>query len=161
MAYDRKTQMWTGQFQRGSFSGHVILRRPASAPETKPSPFVGTWSSGGLEANGCVHILQGANGELIGWSDDIQLTGLFRYAKGLKPPEYTIEQYGILAGVEQVNRYTVSIEFQADTPMCCSHTFFGAISYDGSTLAVRWPEGVNQAPRNASWKKMLHDSCIR
>ncbi len=160
LIYDNEQQTWSGQFHRGAFSGHVTLRRPTVKGNVTASPLTGTWVSNRSGMNGCVHIVQGADGTLMGWSDDLQLSGRYRYANGLKPPEQTFEQYGDLVKAEQTGKNSFSIEFKAYTAMCCSHTYVGTLADDGSILNGGWQAGPNQTPMNLTWRKLRGDSCV-
>jgi hypothetical protein len=159
LTYDRREDAWTGSFQRGRFSANVKLRRPALASAQQLSPFVGTWSIKKLGMNSCLHIFQQADGKLTGWSDDLLLTGLSKYASGLKPPEQTLERYGDLVKVTQVKENVVSIEFKAYSGVCCAHTYLGTLT-DGRTISGYWQPGPNQIFCELSWRKhMSNNSC--
>ncbi len=160
LIYDKDRQTWSGLFHRGAFSERVTLRRPAVNSGQAASPLTGTWASSRRGVNGCVHVVQDTDGTLAGWSDDLQLTGLYHYANGLKPPQQSFERYGDLVKVKQTGTTSFSIEFKAYTAMCCSHTYVGTISDDGLTLNGGWQAGPNQTPMNLTWKKKPGDSCV-
>ncbi|QHN04757.1 hypothetical protein FTO74_16375 [Granulicella sp. WH15] len=160
LIYDKHQEIWSGRFHRGEFSGHVMLRRPTVRGNGAASSLTGTWVSNRPGMNGCVHIVQGSDGTLMGWSDDLQLSGRYRYANGLKPPEQTFEQYGDLVKAEQTGKNSFSIEFKAYTAMCCSRTYIGILSDDGLTLNGGWQAGPNQTPINLAWRKVRGDSCV-
>jgi hypothetical protein len=154
LTYDEKLETWSGRFHRGGFSGDVILRRPGAG-----NAMTGTWVSDSPGMNGCVHIVQQLDGTLVGWSDVLQMPGLYRYANGLKPPNESLEHYGNLVKVTQTSPETLLIEFNAYGAMCCSHTFAAIVSADGTIFNGGWQAGPNQYPFKATWSKVHGDSC--
>ena len=108
----------------------------------------------------CVHIAQRSSTSFLGWSDTLQVLGSMRVASGIPRPPTSIERYGELIRVKVGDSGKVSLELGAYNPVCCSHTFVGALISHNTLLEGLWPPGPNQAPHAARWIKMSGDSCI-
>jgi hypothetical protein len=67
--------------------------------------------------NNCLHIAQAKDGALVAWSDDLMAPGTKRYAKGLHPPDETLEQFGSFAKIATLSIKSVLIELKA-FPLC-------------------------------------------
>lgn len=151
---------WHGRFHKGGFDAAVTLCRPTPSAEIKPSPIVGTWSSGSGIGSGCIHIAQTGETTFTGWSDSLQIPGTVFFANNIPGPHSLLQGYGSLAKVHLSNDGQVSLELGAYNAMCCSHAFTGHLSADGSTIAGDFPPGPNQNPHAANWTRMNGDSCI-
>jgi len=150
---------WTGRLHRGSFDSAVTLRRP-SFDSNGQSKIVGTWLESKSLTSSCVHVAQQSATEYIGWSDALQTLGGMRIANSIPRPREAIERYGELMKVSLQNGDRISFELYAYNAICCSHRFVGILSEDGTPIQGTWPSGTNQAPHNAVWVRMPHDSCI-
>ena len=151
---------WYGRLHRGTFDSRVTVCRPTAGQSGNTSPIVGTWSEISGFGQGCIHIAQQAPGEFTGWSDSIEPPGTVRCASTIPGPHALFQHFGELMKIHLEDCGTVSFELYAYTPGCCSHTFVGKLTKDGALIHGTWPPGANQAPHDASWKKVPGDSCV-
>lgn len=70
-----------------------------------------------------------------------------------------MERYGELMKVDLYYSGHVSFELYAYTAACCSHSFVGTLTHNDTLIEGAWPPGLNQAPHDATWKKMPDDFC--
>ncbi len=158
LLWDEANQTWRGRFDRGLFRAEAItLRRPAFREH---SMLTGTWYEHGVGSHTCLHIAQAADGSFTGWSDALQVPGQLRFANGLKPPEHTLEQYGVLAKVRPVLPDRVDVELWAYYGLCCPHPFTASLAPGGASLIGEWTGRMNDVPRPAHWVRVPGDSCI-
>jgi hypothetical protein len=151
---------WKGRFHRGTFDSEVTLRRPSPEAGTETSPVVGTWRQDRGSSFSCVHIAQQSGTEYTGWSDALEIPGeMYKCAKNIPQPAEAFERYGELIKVNVQNDGKIGLELYAYTGMCCSHSFIGTLSADGTVIQGAWPPGANQAPHDDVWRKMPDDSC--
>ena len=153
LIWNQKAQTWIGFFERGSFKGHVLLRRPNS--RMAANPFVGTWSEVSGITNRCIHIAQAADGSLAVWSDNLQSFYGMRYAKGIEPFKTTREFYGELGtgSLQQPDR--IAVEVNAYSAICCPHSFTAKISADHQSLVAPF-----DTTRSTLWRRMPANSCL-
>ena len=152
---------WDGRLHRGDFDSHVTLCRPSTGQAGKASRLVGTWEENSSLGQGCVHIVEQASGEFIGWSDDIELPDTVRSCiDNVSRPVTVFEHFGERIKAHLEKDGGISFELYAYTGMCCSHTFVGKLTESGNLIRGTWPPGTNQATHNAKWKKMPGDSCV-
>lgn len=160
LTFEEKEDTWTGLFHRGSFSEYVTLRRPIPGPNVKVSPLVGTWASSDLSDSGrCLHIVEQSDGAFAEWQDMLDMPGRGCYANGLMPPGQSDEYYGDRVKVLQKADHTYSIEFNAYSAGCCSHTFTGTMSADNKTLKTVWQPDSIPLSNSSTWRKIQGDSC--
>jgi hypothetical protein len=152
---------WDGRLHRGEFDSRVTLCRPSTSHSGKASPLVGTWAENSNLGRGCIHIAEQAPGEFTGWSDAIELPGTVRSCidNGSKPVA-VFQRFGERLKAHLEKDGSLSFELYAYTGMCCPHTFIGKLTEGGNLIRGTWPSGANQAPHNATWKKMPGDSCV-
>lgn len=153
LLFDPKNHTWSGDFQRGSFSRFVTLRRPQPNESVARNPIAGTWQRPG-QMNNCIHIVQTETGSLEAWYDDLETPGSVRYANGLQPPKETFEVYGSIAKVERPNPRIVHMEFKVFSAMCCSVSYIGRLSPDATMIQSSPGDGGN-------WRRMQGGSCIK
>jgi hypothetical protein len=98
LTFNRKQQVWTGDYTRDGVTKRVRLERPGASLKTNPSPLVGTWSFYQSERGGriseatCVSIVQGMDGVFMAWehssflgrvgTDGLPSTGIVRDSAG-------------------------------------------------------------------------------
>ncbi len=158
---------WSGRIHRNGFDSTTILNRPgASTAKSKPW-FVGTWKNGGPQFQSCLHIMEQAPGEFVGWSDSLNTLGSARCPSRLPKPSNSYEVYGYLVNVATTDnsnvapdKSNVSIELNALGIMCCPHPFVGTAENNGTVMKEVWPSGSNQPPPQTVWKKMSGNTCI-
>jgi hypothetical protein len=158
---------WSGRIHRNGFDSTTILTRPgASAGKSKPW-FVGTWKTGSPQFQNCLHIMEQAPGEFIGWSDSLNTLGSARCPSRLPKPAYSYEVYGHLVNVATTDnsnvatdKSNVSIELNALGIMCCPHPFVATSENNGTVMKEVSPKGPNQLPLKTVWKKMSGNTCI-
>jgi hypothetical protein len=148
---------WHGRFHRGDFDSTVTLCRPTSDPTATSSPLVGTWSS---SDGGCVHIFESGMGVFTGWSDNLQVPGRILFNSNDPKPHNLFQTYGDLVKVHLAGDGQVLLEFGAYNAMCCSYTYIGKLSVDGSILQTKLLPALNQVPHAARWSKMPGDACV-
>lgn len=136
LRFDPQRQTWTGRFHRGAYDRFVTLHRPQPNASVARNPIVGTWQRAG-QTNNCIHIVPTGKGSLEAWSDDLQTPGSTRYANGLQPPKETFEVYGSISTVDSPNPRIVHMEFKVFTGMCCSVSYLGRLSPDGTLIRRR------------------------
>lgn len=148
----RLNDTWKGRFHRGDFDAQVELRRPAAT--------VDTWIDDSPMGRSCIHIPRSTAPEFNGWSDNIPTFGNVRYANNLARPSTANATYGDLLKIRHLANNQMSIEFNAYSGICCSHSFVGTLSSDGTVLSGSWPAGPNRAPHLGSFRKASPDSCV-
>jgi len=151
-------QIWSGFFRRGTFAKSVTLRRSACKPVTSSSALVGTWTDTAKGSHACFHIVEAADGTLLGWSDGLQTPRVLRYANGLQPPTSTTQHYGYLLRVTRPSEDTFSIEFGACSGICCSSTFTGSLA-NRAALVGTMVGGQSHSARPSAFKKLNGDIC--
>ena len=159
LSYDNKNQLWKGWFHRGAFARQVILSRPRARPGISRSRLVGTWREGQPSLRMCLHVVQQSDGNLAGWHDQLSLSGLYRYARGIVPLPETHEYYGEQGIVSEPGREVLSFELNPYSAGCCSPVFVGKLSEDGERLTGGW-DGVN-APGSREWRRVEGYSCVK
>jgi len=140
---------WVGRCHRGSFDEQVTLERPGTGMKT-PNAITGSWSSVRFISR-VVHVGEQASGHFVGWSDMLQIPGTVRLAPGIEPHRL-FEIYGDRLKVQRAGERGVLFEFGAYSGACCSHTFAGKLSSDGS-----WIEsgaGPGAAGPFTKWKRV-------
>jgi len=152
---------WDGRLHRGEFDSHVTLCRPSAGQSGNASPLVGTWAENSILGQGCMHIVEQAPGEFTGWSDTIELPGtVVSCINNVSKPVTVSEHFGERMKIRLEKDGSVSFELYAYAMMCCPHTFVGRLAKGGNLVRGTWPPGANQAPHEATWKKMPGDSCV-
>ena len=152
---------WDGRLHRGDFDSHVFLCRPSTGQSATANALVGTWQENSSLGQNCVHIAEQAPGQFTGWSDAIELPDTVRTCiDNVSKPAAVFEHFGERLKAHLELDGSISFELYAYTGICCSHTFVGKLSEDGSVIQGAWPSGTNQAAHNATWKKMPGDSCV-
>lgn len=146
------SDVWKGHFHRGNFDSIVELHRPGAS--------VATWTEDSPAGRSCVHIPDFPAVEFNGWSDNIPTPGNLRYANNIPRPSTTDVTYGDLANIRHLGNHQISIEFNAYTAICCSHSFVGTITADHMHLNGSWPAGPNQSPHSVSFRKAPANSCL-
>jgi len=159
LRYDAEAETWTGRFHRNNLDETATLRRPRPAGGTSKSPFVGTWKHAGV-ANTCIHIVEGAGGELHAWSDDVLAPGTLKYANGIPAPRETIETYGFTAQVELHSAHNIFVRLKALSPVCCSIDMGGILSPDGTRIRSNIQSENNRNPGSDDWLRVKGDSCL-
>ncbi len=158
---------WSGRIHRNGFDSTTILNRPgANTAKSKPW-LVGTWKNGGPQFQSCLHIMEQAPGEFVGWSDSLNTLGSARCPSRLPKPSNSYEVYGYLVNVATTDnsnfapgKSNVSIELNALGIMCCPHPFVGTAENNGTVMKEVSPKGPNQPPLKTVWKKMPGNTCI-
>ena len=151
---------WQGRFHRGSFDSIVNLCRPTPGPQAQVSPLVGTWSEGSELGSACLHIAQTGIMTFTGWSDSLEIPGQTIYGANYPGPHGLLEGYGDLAKVHLAADGTVSLELNAYSMMCCSHTFIGHFAADGKTIEEDFNPGLNQTSKARTWIKRTGNTCV-
>lgn len=108
-----------------------------TALPVRKDPLIGLWKDASESPTqfGCLSIVQEPDGSLSGLSN------------------------GSRVHIVRSNPGFFSLEFNADSAVCCSHTFMGHLSKDRSTLSGSWQEGPNQASYKGSWQRAGGNSC--
>src|SRR6185312_9803078 len=92
--------------------------------------------------------------------DSLRIRKAMNGKKNLAKPGSPLETYGELMKIHVDDGSTVTLEFSAFTPVCCSHIFRGTISQNGTAIEGEWPAGRNQTAHRGLWIKVEGDSCI-
>ncbi len=151
---------WFGRYHRNGFDRTVTLTRPAPLPGARAPWFLGTWAGGNSGFQTCLHITQSSSGDVLGWSDSLQLWGLVRFAPTVQKPPSSLEHYGDIARIQPRSDGRVSLELHANTAICCSHSFIASPQQHGTLMQADWPPGPNQSPHQSTWTKMPGNSCL-
>jgi hypothetical protein len=152
---------WTGRFHRKGFDSEVTLTRPGKRKSRKDAWLEGSWLEGRSgPSQTCLHIVETAPGQFIGWSDTLLAWGTMIFAPNVPKPPYSLESYGDLAKVSATVNGGVSVELNAYTPICCSRLVAIIPAKNGTVMAANGKVGPNQAPQKSEWKKMPGKSCI-
>ncbi len=146
---------WHGRFRRGAFDSMVELCRPTPGRHAVVSPLVGTWFQTSGAGWDCIHIAQTGLATFVGWSDSLMIPGRIRFGPNIPQPHVLYERFGSLAKVDLAGDKFVSVEFGADSPICCSYRFIGKLSADGTKL-----HGKDQTSLDATFTKMHGESCV-
>ncbi|HEY2467231.1 MAG TPA: hypothetical protein VGI45_05210 [Terracidiphilus sp.] len=147
---------WRGRLHRGNFDSVVALCRPSGGPAQSQSPLAGTWTS---TDDQCIHIFQTKDGAFTGWSDSLEVPGHTSFGPNIPGPHLLYQQYGTLAKVHLTNDRDVSIELNAFSAGCCSHSSELTLSADGSTLQPVFPAGSKPSHLDI-WTKVSDESCV-
>jgi hypothetical protein len=122
----------------------------------KASALLGTWQSSRSSASyECLHVVQTTAHDFTGWFDSLLLFGNVHIPPNREGPSTAVEEYGELLKVGVADN-TVSFELPAYTGICCSSTFVGRITPDGSAIRGAWH---HQTPQDALWVKVRSGSC--
>lgn len=159
LRYDPEAEAWTGRFHRNGLDETATLRRPRPATGTPKSPFPGTWKHAGV-VNNCMHIVEGAGGDLHAWSDDVLAPGALKYANGIPAPRETIETYGFTGQVELHSAHSIFVRLKALSPVCCSIDAGGVLSPDGTRIRSNIQTENNRNPGSDDWVRVKGDSCL-
>ena len=118
--------------------GLLLPQTPTNAGTApRKNSLVGMWVAESAQArsNNCVLIAQEPDGTLIASSS------------------------GNRVNFTQLNTRFFTLEFHADSPSCCSHTFVGHLSKDRATFSGAWQSGPNQASLSETWRRVSQVSC--
>lgn len=159
LRFDPESETWTGRFHRDTLDESATLRRPRPVMFPAKSRFAGTWKRSGL-ANNCMHIAEGARGELFAWSDDILAPNALKYANGIPPPPDTIETYGFTGQVELHSAHNIFVRLKALTPVCCTVDVGGVLSQDGTRIRSNTQSENRRNPGSEDWVRVRGDSCL-
>jgi hypothetical protein len=109
--------------------------------------------------NNCLHIAQAEDGALVAWSDDLMAPGTMRYAKGLHPPDETLEQFGSFAQIATPSARSVVIELKAFSAIGRSVVTGGVLTKDGSSIQTG-PAPSGSATSDPAWTRVRENSCV-
>jgi len=158
---------WSGRIHRQGFDSTTILTRPGAGAAKSEPWFVGTWKTGGLQGQSCMHITEQAPGEFVGWKDSLNTWGSARCPSRLPKPSYSYEVYGDLIDVATTDnsnvatdKSNVSIERNGLGGMCCPHPFVVTSENNGTVMKEVWPTEPHQPLHPTEWKKMPGNTCI-
>ena len=159
LAFDAETETWSGTFHRNGLDEKATLHRPHPAGGNPKSPFAGTWKHAGV-ANTCMHIVEGAGGELHAWSDDVLAPGALKYANGIAAARETVETYGFTAQVELHSAHNIFVRLKTLSPVCCAIDAGGVLSQDGTRIRSNVQSENNRNPGSDDWVRVKGDSCL-
>lgn len=159
LRYDTEAETWTGRFHRNNLDETATLRRPRPAGGTPKSPFAGTWKHAGV-ANTCMHIVEGAGGDLHAWSDDVLAPGTLKYANGIPAARETVETYGFTGQVELHSAHNIFVRLKTLSPVCCAIDAGGVLSQDGTRIRSNIQSENNRNPGSDDWVRVKGDSCL-
>lgn len=164
LVFDPATSQWKGFFKNPDFAGQVILKRP-DYKSSKSSP-IGTWRWGAVGDSefSCLHVGMGIDGQLLIWSDFIELSGRVIYgANGTRPPAQTDESYGVVFAEDPRLRFG-GLRWMFDYSNGLWGEFIsGQLSENGSTFSgesTHYGNGIGDGRAHPfSWERVMGDSC--
>lgn len=151
---------WSGRFHREDFDSVVMLTRPTMQTKSKATWFLGTWKSTLGSHATCLHIAQSSPGAFLGWSDALSAVGASTFTPQIPKPPYAWERYGELVKVQLAESGTLSVEFGAYSPLCCSQSLRAVSADNGKAMKADWPAGPSYASHKSRWSKMPGNTCI-
>ena len=149
LTFDPQGNQWSGKAHIDNFNGQITFGRPHTRSRTASAPLAGTWehfSPVGI----CLHVAQQSDGSMAGWSDQLQVPGLIRYANGIKPPSETIEIYGVQDQVELVSPDAMLIHRDPYAAGGNLQTEIGKLTSDPNVMS---------AGAFKPWRRVAGDSC--
>ena len=159
LRFDPDSETWAGRFHRNSLDEVATLRRPSPASGAARSRFVGTWKRAG-EMNNCMHIAEGAGGELFAWSDDILALEATPTGKGGRAAHDTIESFGYTSQVELHSAHNIVVRLKAVSTVCCAVDVGGVLSPDGERIRSKAQPENRRNPGLDDWLRVHGDSCL-
>jgi hypothetical protein len=159
LRFDPETETWTGRFHRNGLDEVATLRRPSPASGAAGNRFAGTWKRAGV-ANNCMHIAEGAGGELFAWSDDILAPDGATNAKGVRAPRDFFETYGFTAQVELHSAHNIFVRLKALSAVCCAIDVGGVLSQDGERIRSNTQSDNRRNPGLDDWLRVHGNSCL-
>ena len=150
LIFDTFHDQWSGTAHIDNIAGRVTFSRPRPRPESVTTPLVGTWehfSSVRL----CLHVAQQSDGVMLGWSDQLQVPGLVRYASRICPPSETNETYGVMSEIDLASPSSILIQLSAFAAGGNLRTDIGRLTADRNVMSA----GQASAP----WHRVRGDSC--
>jgi hypothetical protein len=158
MQFDPQADSWTGRFHRGSLDLQATLRRPRPVAAAK-SPFAGTWKRAAA-GNNCLHIAEGAGGDLFAWTDDLAVPPAPRNSRKARAPADTLENYGTAAQVQLHSAHHILIQMRALSSGCCTIDTGGTLVQDGARIRSNSKSEGNRNPGAEDWFRVHGNSCL-
>jgi hypothetical protein len=159
LQFDPEAETWSGRFHRGGLDESATLHRPRAAAGGAKSPFAGTWKHEG-PINNCLHIVNGQNGELDAWSDDVIAPGALPFPKGSPMPRETVETYGFTAQVQLHSAHNIFLRLKALSAVCCAVDAGGILAQDGTRIRSNVQSEASHNPGSDDWIRVRGDSCL-
>lgn len=135
LTFDPHRDQWSGKVQTDDFNGQLTFSRPHPNPGIAKSLLAGTWAHFS-PVSICLHVAQQSDGSLAGWSDQLQVPGLIRYANGIRPPSETIERYGVQAQLDRVSPEAMLIDRNPYAAGGNKQTEIGKLTSDPNVMSA-------------------------